>query len=97
MIMKHITSSYQPRTEEELDEHSSNVEPQVDGRGDYEPILPTNEDASIDQQKAPDVEPSARNTVVTPLTLIFDSVTAIESRDEEVSAPGGRRLRKRGR
>ena len=32
-----------------------------------------------------------------PLTLIFDGVTTVESRDAEVSAPEGRRLRKRGR
>ena len=44
MIMKQIMSSSQPRTEATLDEHSY-IEPQVDARGDDEPILPTNEDA----------------------------------------------------
>ena len=32
-----------------------------------------------------------------PLTPIFDGVTAVESGDEEVSMPGERRHRKRGR
>ena len=34
---------------------------------------------------------------MTPLTLIFDGVTAVESGDDEVIAPEGRRLRKSGR
>ena len=57
LIMKHVMSSSQPRIEEALDEHSSNGEPQVDACGDDEPILPTNEDAPIEQQKALDAEP----------------------------------------
>ena len=98
VIMQHIMSSSQVRNEEALGEqHSTIGEPQVDARGDDEPTLPTNEDAPIDQQEAPDVEPSVSNTVVIPLTPIFDGVTAVESRDKEVFAPGGCRLRKRGR
>ena len=98
MIMKHIMSSSQPRNGKALDEqHSSIGEPQVNARVDDEPKLPTNEDNPIDQHEAPDAEPSASKTVVTPLTPIFDGVTAIESGDDEVISPEGRRLRKRGR
>ena len=60
-------------------------------------MLVENEHAPVDQQEAPDAEPSASNIVVTPLTPIFDGVTVVESIDEEVFAPGGRRLRKRCR
>ena len=91
-------SSSQSRNEAALDGQYSFIgEPQVDARGDDEPILPTNEDVPIDQQEALDAEPSASNTVVAQLTLISDDVTAVESRDKEVSALGGCRLRKRGR
>ena len=94
VIMQHIMSSSQSRNEEALDEqHSSNGEPQVDARRGDEPIPSTNED----QPKAPDAQPCVSNTVVTPLTSIFDGVTAVESGDDEVIAPKGRRLRKRGR
>ena len=94
VLMQHIMSSSQPRNEEALDEqHSSIGEPRVDARRGDEPILPTNQS----QQQAADAQPSASNTVVTPLTPIFDGVTAVESGDDEVIAPKGRRLRKRGR
>ena len=94
VLMQHIMSSSQPRNEEALDEqHSSIGEPRVDARRGDEPILPTNQS----QQQDADAQPSASNTVVTPLTPIFDGVTAVESGDDEVIAPEGRRLRKRGR
>ena len=53
------------------------TKPNVDAREDDEPILPTNEDAEFEQQKAPNAELSTSDTVLILLTLIFDGVTAV--------------------